>query len=53
MTADVTRQTLVYPFPLGGYMAQLVIPRDLTQAEAERLCEFIRSLAIPEPTHDR
>ena len=38
----MTRQTLVYPFPLDeGYMVQLVLPRNLSELEAARLCEFI------------
>ncbi len=34
------------PFP---FMAQVVIPRDLTTKEAERLCAFLMTLAMPEP----
>jgi hypothetical protein len=38
-----------YPFPLrAGYMAQVVLPRDMTKKEAERLCAFVMSLAKPE-----
>jgi len=37
---------LVMPFPLRpNYLAQVVIPRDMTNDEAERLCAFIRALA--------
>jgi hypothetical protein len=44
--------TLVYPFPLdsasrGKFVAQLVIPADMTRDEADRLCAFIASLAAP------
>lgn len=42
-------QTLVLPFPLRkGYLAQVVVPRDLTKDEAERLSAFVTSLAQPE-----
>lgn len=35
-------------YPLRpDYMAQIVVPRDMTEREAERLCEFIKSLAQP------
>ena len=38
--------SLALPFPLRpDYLAQIVIPRNLTMEEAERLCSFIRSLA--------
>lgn len=30
--------------------ARLVLPEDLTQAEAERLCAVIRALALPQPS---
>jgi hypothetical protein len=41
-----TEMNLALPFPLRpGYLAQVVIPRDMTTEEAERLCVFIRSLA--------
>ena len=40
---------LVMPFPLrDDYSAQLVIPVDMTADEAERLCKFIKSLAVPD-----
>lgn len=35
-------------YPLRpGYMAQVVVPRDMTQLEADRLCAFIRAMAQP------
>ena len=39
-------QTLALPFPMrgGAYIAQIVIPRDMTAAEANRLCAFIKTL---------
>jgi hypothetical protein len=43
-----SRPTLVYDFPIDNrYTAQLVLPRDLTRLEADRLCAFIRTLAAP------
>jgi hypothetical protein len=39
-------ETLCMPFPLRpGYLAQVVVPRDMTRDEAERLCAFVNSLA--------
>ena len=41
------RQFIPYPIPLGdGEFAELVLPLDLTQAEADRLCGVIQSLAF-------
>lgn len=41
---------LVLPFLLrAGYVAQLVVPRDMTRGEADRLCQYVQSLAIGEP----
>lgn len=35
-----------YEFPLRpNYMAQAVLPRDLTHEEAERVCAFIKAIA--------
>lgn len=50
-SAAVTAGSLCLPFPMreGKYLAQIVIPRDMTKAEAERLCAFIRSLIAPSP----
>lgn len=47
--AHATEASLCLPFPMrdGRYMAQIVIPRDLTQAEADRLCAFVQTLVIP------
>lgn len=60
MTATVTKwdppvrlpprpiAALCYEFPLRlPFMAQIVVPRDLTSEEAERLCAFIRALTVP------
>lgn len=41
-----TEANLVLPFPLRpDYLAQVVIPRDMTKDEATRLCAFIQALA--------
>lgn len=41
---------LVLPFPLRpNYKVQIVIPSDMTKDEADRLCKFVMSIAIPEP----
>lgn len=49
------RETLAMPFPMGKYMAQVVIPRDMTQDECDRLCAMLQTLVIPvfaTPTRD-
>jgi hypothetical protein len=44
--AFATDLNLALPFPLRpNYLAQVVIPRDLTKDEAARLCAFIQALA--------
>lgn len=46
-TAAATETSLALPFPLRpGYLAQIVIPRDMTKDEASRLCAFISTLAM-------
>jgi hypothetical protein len=48
-TFIATESNLALPFPLrAGYLAQIVIPRDMTKAEAARLCAFIQTLAVAE-----
>ncbi len=48
-TFIATEASLAMPFPLRvGYLAQIVIPRDMTKAEAVRLCAFIQTLATVE-----
>ena len=37
-----------FPLRNGSYLAQVVIPSDMTKAEAERLSAFVSSLAMPE-----
>lgn len=45
-TAIATDLNLALPFPLRpNYLAQVVIPRDMTKDEANRLCAFIQALA--------
>jgi hypothetical protein len=49
MTETATR-SICLPFPLRkGYLAQILVPMDMTKAEADRLCAFVQSLAKPEP----
>jgi len=44
----VRTAALCYDYPLRpNYIAQLVVPRDMTTAEAERLCKFINALVMP------
>lgn len=46
ITSAVTETSLMMPFPLRpNFLAQIVIPRDLTKDEAARLCNFIQALA--------
>lgn len=43
-------RTVCLPFPLRpGYLAQVLVPADMTRAEANRLEAFIMSLAQPDP----
>lgn len=45
VVSAATETSLVLPFPLRpGFLAQVVIPRDLTKDEAARLCNFIQAL---------
>jgi hypothetical protein len=46
------RRSLCYEFPVGGFMVNLVLPRHLSQTEADRLCAFIQTLVI-EADHAR
>lgn len=41
---------LVHQLPMreGRYLAQVIVPRNMTKEEADRLCAFVRSLASPE-----
>lgn len=45
--------SLCYDYPLRpDFLAQLVVPRDISRAEAKRLCAFIETLAIPAESGD-
>ena len=46
-TPPKPRRAGVYPLPMAGFMAQLVIPIDLSEAEAARLSAFIKALVVP------
>lgn len=50
VTGAVTETSLMMPFPLRPtFLAQIIIPRDLTKDEASRLCTFIQALAHDAP----
>ena len=50
VTGAVTETSLMMPFPLRTtFLAQIIIPRDLTKDEASRLCTFIQALAHETP----
>jgi hypothetical protein len=41
-----TDTSLCLPFPIRhGVLGQIVVPRDLTQQEADRLCSFVMQFA--------
>lgn len=43
----MTRATIVYPVAMADqFMAQLVLPRDLKQHEADRICAMIQTLVV-------
>jgi hypothetical protein len=45
---EVTLTALALPFPMRpDFLAQIVVPRDMTQAEADRLCALVQSLVFP------
>ncbi len=48
------RQTMCYPIPLDGgkYLAQLVVPRDLRQEEADCLGAVLQALVGPQVHED-
>jgi hypothetical protein len=44
----MTATYLCLPFPLRpDFLAQLVVPLDMTKAEADRLSAFVASLVVP------
>ncbi|MES2245179.1 MAG: hypothetical protein V4639_20140 [Pseudomonadota bacterium] len=50
ITSAVTDTSLMMPFPLRpNFLAQIIIPRDLTKEEATRLCNFIQALSQDAP----
>lgn len=49
IVGQATDKSLCMPFPLRpNFMAQVIIPRDMTKAEADRLCNLIMTLANSE-----
>ncbi len=40
------RASIALPFPMGKYLAQVVVPRDMTQDECDRLCQMLQTLVI-------
>ncbi len=51
MSGETRVGSLCFEYPLRpDYLAQLVLPRDMTKSEADRLCALIRSLVQPEST---
>lgn len=46
--AKPPRRTLAYPVQLDdGYLAQVVIPIDLSAAECKRMTRFLEALVVP------
>ena len=43
---------MVYDFPMDKYLAQLVLPRDMTEHEAARLAAFVKTLPSPSAALD-
>jgi len=42
-----SQELITYPFPLeGGALGYVQLPREIRESDAERLCNFIRSLAL-------
>ena len=51
--ATTPRPFIPYDIPLGdGERARLVLPADLTRAEADRLCRVIQTLPLAEGSAD-
>jgi hypothetical protein len=43
-------KAITFDYPLrSDYVAQLVLPRDLSAEEAEKLCAFVQLMAYPKP----
>jgi hypothetical protein len=50
LAGQVTETSLVMPLPMrSDFVAQIVVPKDMTQDEAERLCVFIKAIAMWNP----
>jgi hypothetical protein len=48
LTLTPQPRSVCHHFPMRpGYLAQVVLPADLTTAEAKRLQDFLMSLVIP------
>jgi len=48
VTAKQPRRTLAYPILLDdNYMAQVVIPFDLSASECQRMTAFLNALVVP------
>jgi hypothetical protein len=48
--AQIINNALLYPFPLeNGEVAQISLPREISQHDAERLSNFIKTLVIEHP----
>ena len=44
-----TTPSVALNFPIrAGFLAQVVVPKNMTVAEAKRLCSFVESLASPD-----
>ncbi len=50
LAGELTESSLVMPFPLRpNFLAQIVVPRDMTNEEGKRLCQFVMALATWNP----
>jgi len=56
----MTRDPLIHRIVLTGFDVEVTLPRDLTKAEATRICNLVMALCLddergplPEPTEDR
>jgi hypothetical protein len=49
MNPRISENAIAYPYPLRDqFTAQLLLPRDITKHEADRLIAFLHSLVIDE-----
>ena len=51
----VPEASICHQLPIrGGYsIAQVIMPRNMTREEADRLCAFVRSLVTPDHIESR